>query len=70
VENGQPFRSAICPRKLITSESWELIELYRHYQQGVLPVSGGLYDQPAVYSRAMALIGAAMASTRESGSES
>jgi hypothetical protein len=33
-----------------------LIQLYKHYQQGILPGAGGLLDQPNVFKEAMDVI--------------
>lgn len=30
--------------------------MYQHYRNGVMPFSGGLYEQPAVFLEAMQLI--------------
>ncbi len=49
-------KSPICPRRLITPASSFYLDLYRHYRNGVLPVAGGLLDQPYVYMRAMTII--------------
>lgn len=60
-EQGQPFVSEICPRRVVSNAAWELIALWRHFKQGVMPVGGGLLDQPAIYCRAMEFIDAAVA---------
>lgn len=49
-------RTSVCPRQLITPYSRFFMDLYRHYKNGVLPVSGGLLDQPYSYFRAMTII--------------
>jgi hypothetical protein len=49
-------QSPICLRRLITQRSLFLFDLYGHYKRGVLPVAGGLFDQPHVYYRAMTVI--------------
>jgi len=36
--------------------SLELINLYAHYKNKILPLSGGLLNQPNGYVRAMAVI--------------
>ncbi len=48
--------SDVCFRRLITPFSMQMLDLYRHYQNGLLPFAGGLYDQPAAYFRAMSVI--------------
>lgn len=45
-----------CPGRSITRRSYEFMRLYSHYRRGVLPVAGGLLDQPAVYGSAMTII--------------
>lgn len=45
-----------CPMPQITDQSLELIKLHNHYRQGVLPWSGGLYEQPKGYLDAMEII--------------
>nr|PZN74651.1 MAG: hypothetical protein DIU56_17595 [Pseudomonadota bacterium] len=50
------WKSRICPRKLITPESLAWLRLYSHYQAGHLAFSGGVLEQPAIYSAAMAYI--------------
>ncbi len=42
-----------CLRYLITDQSHEILNLYNHYQKGLLPFGGGLYDQPALYKKMM-----------------
>ena len=41
-----------CPWAVVTEETRELMALFHDYPQ-VLPLAGGLYDQPARYVRAM-----------------
>jgi len=45
-----------CLRKLVTAESAFFLSLYRHYQNGYLPLSGGMLDQPHSFCRAMGII--------------
>lgn len=45
-----------CLRRMLSPASVWFLELYRHYKNGILPISGGLLDQPAVYYRAMSII--------------
>lgn len=49
-------KSPICLRRLINQRSLYFLDLHRHYLNGVLPVSGGLLDQPYIYLRAMTII--------------
>jgi hypothetical protein len=41
---------------MVTPTSWEFIRLYRHYKAGILPLSGGLLDQPSRFIDAMDVI--------------
>ncbi len=50
------WKSRICPRKLITAETRDWLQLFSTYRAGHLLVSGGIYDQPALYVHAMTLI--------------
>ena len=45
-----------CLRQLVTPASWEFIRMYRHYKNGILPLAGGLLDQPARFVDAMEII--------------
>jgi hypothetical protein len=47
-----------CFRKLLTPRTLFLMEMYQHYKNGVLPVAGGLLDQPFAYVHAMGIIDA------------
>lgn len=50
------LESRTCLLPMITPFSDELMRLYGHYKNHVLPFSGGLYDQPAAYLEAMQVI--------------
>jgi hypothetical protein len=50
------WKSRICPRRLITPESRDWIQLFSTYKAGHLLVAGGIYDQPALYINAMTTI--------------
>lgn len=52
------IRSNTCLLPMITAFSHECLRLYRHYKNGVLMHTGGLYDQPRVYIQAMGVIDA------------
>lgn len=52
------LESDTCLLPMITPLSNQLMRLYSHYKNQLLPFSGGLYDQPAVYAEAMELIDA------------
>lgn len=53
-EIGLEARTCLLP--MITPLSNQLLRLYSHYKNQLLPHAGGLYDQPAVYTEAMELI--------------
>jgi hypothetical protein len=40
----------------IAAEANEVLNLWEFWQAKVLPLSGGLYDQPNLYLKAMALL--------------
>jgi len=48
--------SNVCLKPMITQASMFYLRMHSHYKNGVLPYSGGLLDQPAVYLQAMELI--------------
>ena len=45
--------SRVCLKPMITSSSYFYLRLYEHYKNGLLPFSGGLLDQPAVFIETM-----------------
>jgi hypothetical protein len=45
-----------CPSRLVTRRSRFFWDLYQHYQRGVLPVAGGLLEQPYLYYHSMTII--------------
>lgn len=54
---GGPLRSKKCLRWMVTEKASYLLHLYEHYEKGFLLYAGGIYDQPAIYSQAMQIIG-------------
>ena len=52
------IRSDICLLPMVTGFSRECLTLHRHYKNGVLIQSGGLYDQPNAYIQAMSILDA------------
>jgi len=52
--------SNVCLKPLITQQSIFLLRLHKHYENGMLPYSGGLLDQSAVFIEAMEVIGDAL----------
>ena len=45
-----------CPRKLVTTTSWDWMRLHHFYKRGVLPFSGGLLEQPNRFLEAMEVL--------------
>jgi hypothetical protein len=50
------LESRTCLLPMIDDESRHMLQLFTHYKNGILPFSGGLLDQPAAYSEAMATV--------------
>jgi len=48
--------SNVCLKPMITSASAFYLRLHAHYKNGLLPYSGGLLDQPAVFIEIMEII--------------
>lgn len=55
-EIGLESRTCLLP--MIAPQSHQLMRLYNHYKNHLLPFAGGLYDQPAIYTEAMEIIDA------------
>jgi len=53
---GVSFATNVCFLPLITPLSRGLLSLHVHYKNGVLPLAGGLLNQPNGYIRAMEII--------------
>lgn len=53
-EIGLESRTCLLP--MVTDDSRVLLRMYGHYKNGLLPLSGGVLDQPAVFSEAMELV--------------
>lgn len=53
-EIGLESRTCLLP--MITPLSHQLLRLYSHYKNQLLPFAGGLYDQPVAYTEAMEII--------------
>lgn len=51
----------VCLLPMVTNESAEMIKLYSHYKNNILPYQGGLLDQPAFYKRCMEVLDSAFA---------
>lgn len=52
--DGSP--SQRCPFAMVTPETEYVLELYRHYCRGLLPLAGGVADQPVWLLDAFAII--------------
>jgi len=50
------LKSKTCLLPMVTDFSVELNQLYKHYKNQILPLSGGLFDQPKAYSQAMSIL--------------
>ena len=50
---------------LVTASSVAMLSIFNHFERGVMPVSGGLFDQPALAIEAMDVIFAARALARK-----
>lgn len=48
--------SNTCLLPMITDRSHTYIRLYRHYKNGLLPLAGGVLEQPNTYLQAMEII--------------
>jgi hypothetical protein len=55
-EIGLESRTCLLP--MITAASREWMRLYRHYKNHLLPLAGGVCDQPNAYLEAMEVIDA------------
>ena len=51
------WNSRVCPLPMVSRDPTmrEVTRLYSFYEKRVLPMTGGLYDQPQLYLRAMEL---------------
>lgn len=58
-EIGLESRTCLLPK--VTEEARLMLDLYRHYKNGYLPLAGGIMNQPAAFMDAMAVIDAAAA---------
>jgi hypothetical protein len=68
---GNPSEvSRTCPRRLVSSDSYHMLDLYGHYKAGHLLIDGGIFDQPALYLESMRVIDSAIAKVRENAGKS
>lgn len=50
------IESKTCLLPLVDSQTWDILSMYKHYRNGLLPYSGGVLEQPNAYLVAMELI--------------
>lgn len=50
------IESRTCLLPMITPESRHLLRLHKHYRYGLLPLGGGLLEQPNLYLEAMEIL--------------
>ena len=55
----------VCPVKAIDPEWYEIVGLYGHYQNGMLPRGGGLLDQTEWYGRVMRYVAGTIAEMKK-----
>ena len=55
-EIGLESRTCLLP--MVTDFSRQLLKSYWHYKNGLLPLAGGMLDQPAIFGEAMEVIDA------------
>lgn len=59
------IESRTCLLPMVGEREAEMLRLFQHYRQQLLPLAGGLLDQPNNYIEAMEIIGAAIASAKQ-----
>jgi hypothetical protein len=64
-EIGLESRTCLLP--MVDEGSRELLRLYGHYKNGLLPFGGGILEQPALYDEAMAYIDAQVTRLKAEG---
>ncbi len=50
------YEGRVCPKGSIRPFERQMLALHTHYKNGLLPFSGGLLDQPHIFSEAMLII--------------
>lgn len=50
------LESRTCLLPMVEDGSRQLLSLFQHYKNGLLPFAGGILDQPAAFGEAMNLI--------------
>lgn len=61
------LESHTCLLPMVTEESREVLGMYRHYKNGLLPFGGGVMDQPAAFSAAMLVVDSAVSKQERKG---
>jgi len=50
------YEGRVCPKGTMGSFEMQMLRDHVHYKNGVLPFSGGSYEQPNVFMQTMAII--------------
>ena len=58
------WRSSVCPLPIVGEHSAEVLRLLEWWREHILPMAGGLYDQPNLYLQSMELLEARFAAAR------
>lgn len=53
-DNGEDYYR--CPVRSVSQDAWFLLDLYGFYEQGHLPVDGGIMKQPAILMNCFSII--------------
>ncbi len=51
------IESKVCLLPMLTDQTYALIRLSRHYKNNMLPVSGGILEQPNYFLQAIDILG-------------
>jgi hypothetical protein len=60
--DGEDIRR--CPLALLTEETCRVLDLYPYFENGMMPVAGGVLDQSATFLEAVRLLRAEVAEHR------
>lgn len=64
--NGREIeKRKTCPKPIIGADSRLFLTLFGHYERRMLPLAGGILNQPKIYADAMNIIAAARDEMRE-----
>lgn len=58
------IESKTCLLPMVSRFSIEMLKLYPHWERGVMPFPGSLYEQPQIILEAMEIIAAARANLK------